>query len=231
MPERSAVEITATCKLKGRTGVEMEALTAAGVAALTVYDMCKAVDRGMVVTDLRLLHKSGGKSGTWEAAAMISVEEALARLLAPLESVPPEQISLADGARPRARRGCRRRAAPSRPSRSRRWTATPCAPPMWRRSRPSCGSSPRSRPAPASAAQLGAGEAARIFTGAPLPDGADTIVIQEDTERDGDRVSVLEGAPLRPLRPPRPGSISPRARSCCRPAGGSPRATSAWRRR
>jgi indole-3-glycerol phosphate synthase len=65
--ERSAVEITATCKLHGRTGVEMEALTAASVAALTVYDMCKAVDRGMVVTDLRLLRKSGGKSGNWEA--------------------------------------------------------------------------------------------------------------------------------------------------------------------
>jgi len=67
VPERSAVEITATCRLRGRTGVEMEALTAAGVAALTVYDMCKAVDRGMVVTDLRLLRKSGGKSGNWEA--------------------------------------------------------------------------------------------------------------------------------------------------------------------
>ena len=66
-PERSAVEITATCKLRGRTGVEMEALTAASVAGLTVYDMCKAVDRGMVVTDLRLLRKSGGKSGDWEA--------------------------------------------------------------------------------------------------------------------------------------------------------------------
>ncbi len=65
--ERSAVEITATCKLRGRTGVEMEALTAASVAALTVYDMCKAVDRGMIVTDLRLLRKSGGKSGNWEA--------------------------------------------------------------------------------------------------------------------------------------------------------------------
>ncbi len=65
--ERSAVEITATCRLRGRTGVEMEALTAASIAALTIYDMCKAVDRGMRVTDLRLLHKSGGKSGSWEA--------------------------------------------------------------------------------------------------------------------------------------------------------------------
>ena len=66
-PERNAVDIVATCKLKGRTGVEMEALTAASVAALTVYDMCKAVDRGMTITDLRLTHKAGGKSGTYEA--------------------------------------------------------------------------------------------------------------------------------------------------------------------
>src|SRR5205809_838726 len=68
VPERSAVEITATCRLKGRTGVEMEALTAASVAALTIYDMCKAIDRGMIVTDLRLVRKSGGKSGDYEAA-------------------------------------------------------------------------------------------------------------------------------------------------------------------
>jgi cyclic pyranopterin monophosphate synthase len=66
-PPRSAVDIIATCKLKGRTGVEMEALTAVVVAALTVYDMCKAVDRGMRIEGVRLLHKSGGKSGTYEA--------------------------------------------------------------------------------------------------------------------------------------------------------------------
>ena len=63
----NAVDITATCKLKGRTGVEMEALTAVAVAALTVYDMLKAVDRGMQLSDIRLVHKSGGKSGTFEA--------------------------------------------------------------------------------------------------------------------------------------------------------------------
>lgn len=67
-PARNAIDITATCKLKGRTGVEMEALTAVNVAALTVYDMCKAVDRGMRITDIRLVHKSGGKSGTYEAS-------------------------------------------------------------------------------------------------------------------------------------------------------------------
>ncbi len=65
--KRNAVDIEATCKLKGRTGVEMEALTAASVAALTVYDMCKSVDRGMVISDVKLLHKSGGKSGTFNA--------------------------------------------------------------------------------------------------------------------------------------------------------------------
>ncbi|MBS0517413.1 MAG: cyclic pyranopterin monophosphate synthase MoaC [Proteobacteria bacterium] len=65
--KRRAVDIEATCKLKGRTGVEMEALTAASVAALTVYDMCKAVDRGMVISEVKLLHKSGGKSGTYDA--------------------------------------------------------------------------------------------------------------------------------------------------------------------
>ena len=64
---RNAVDITATCKLKGRTGVEMEALTAVAVAALTVYDMCKAVDRSMRIEGIRLLHKSGGRSGVYEA--------------------------------------------------------------------------------------------------------------------------------------------------------------------
>ena len=65
--ELSAVEITATVRTTGRTGVEMEALTAASVAALTVYDMCKAVDRGMVVENLRVVAKSGGASGDFRA--------------------------------------------------------------------------------------------------------------------------------------------------------------------
>ncbi len=65
--EASAVDIEATVRVDGKTGVEMEALTAATVAALTVYDMVKAVDRGTRITDVRLLHKAGGKSGTYEA--------------------------------------------------------------------------------------------------------------------------------------------------------------------
>ena len=67
-PDRNAVDIVATCRVSGRTGVEMEALTAVSTAALTVYDMCKAVDREMCLTEIRLVHKSGGKSGEFRAA-------------------------------------------------------------------------------------------------------------------------------------------------------------------
>jgi len=66
-PKRCSVDISATCRLAGKTGVEMEALTAASIAALTIYDMCKAVDRSMRITDIRLVYKSGGKSGTYQA--------------------------------------------------------------------------------------------------------------------------------------------------------------------
>lgn len=62
----SRIIVRATAKLVGRTGVEMEALVAVSAAALTVYDMCKAIDREMVISDIKLLRKSGGKSGTFE---------------------------------------------------------------------------------------------------------------------------------------------------------------------
>ncbi len=65
--ERPAVEITATCKLTAKTGVEMEALTAVAIAALTVYDMCKAVDRAMHIGEIRLLEKRGGVHGDYAA--------------------------------------------------------------------------------------------------------------------------------------------------------------------
>ncbi len=64
--QNSSVEIIASAKLDGKTGVEMEALTAASVAALTVYDMCKAVDKSMVINQTQVLKKSGGKSGDWQ---------------------------------------------------------------------------------------------------------------------------------------------------------------------
>jgi cyclic pyranopterin monophosphate synthase len=65
----NAVECSARAETVGRTGVEMEALTAVSVALLTIYDMCKAVDRGMRIEDLRLLEKRGGKSGHWQAGS------------------------------------------------------------------------------------------------------------------------------------------------------------------
>lgn len=62
---RVGIQVTTTCGVTGKTGIEMEALTAASVACLTVYDMCKAVDRGMEICDIRLLKKDGGKTGLW----------------------------------------------------------------------------------------------------------------------------------------------------------------------
>lgn len=66
--QASTIEVAATVSLEGKTGVEMEALTACSIACLTIYDMCKAVDRGMSITDLRLVRKSGGKSGEYQEA-------------------------------------------------------------------------------------------------------------------------------------------------------------------
>lgn len=68
----SAVAISVTVSTRGRTGVEMEALTAVATAALTIYDMLKAVDRGMAITDIRLEHKEGGRSGTWDRSTSSS---------------------------------------------------------------------------------------------------------------------------------------------------------------
>lgn len=65
--DKNTIECQVTTKTIGQTGVEMEALTAVNVALLTIYDMCKAVDRGMVISEIKLLEKSGGKSGQWKA--------------------------------------------------------------------------------------------------------------------------------------------------------------------
>jgi cyclic pyranopterin phosphate synthase len=66
--DANAIECTVTAETAGQTGVEMEALTGVQVSLLTIYDMCKAVDRGMVISDVRLLEKSGGKSGHWKSS-------------------------------------------------------------------------------------------------------------------------------------------------------------------
>jgi cyclic pyranopterin phosphate synthase len=65
--DKTQLVITAECKTTGKTGVEMEALTAASVGALTAYDMCKGIDKGMVISQVKLLKKTGGKSGDWSA--------------------------------------------------------------------------------------------------------------------------------------------------------------------
>ena len=65
--EESSVNITAEVSLVGKTGVEMEALTAVSIACLTIYDMCKAIDREMTISNIKLIHKSGGKSGEFNA--------------------------------------------------------------------------------------------------------------------------------------------------------------------
>lgn len=70
----NTVHILARCKLSGQTGVEMEALTAASIAALTIYDMCKAVDRGMTIEHVRLLEKLGGKSGHFIADEQVNAQ-------------------------------------------------------------------------------------------------------------------------------------------------------------
>jgi len=66
--EETAIRVTATASLTGKTGVEMEAMAAASIALLTIYDMAKAIDKGMVISEVRLIAKSGGKSGDWKAA-------------------------------------------------------------------------------------------------------------------------------------------------------------------
>ncbi len=66
--ETNGVRVTATVSLTGRTGVEMEAMTATAISLLTIYDMAKAIDKGMIIEEVRLIEKRGGKSGTWKAA-------------------------------------------------------------------------------------------------------------------------------------------------------------------
>ena len=68
LEEECAVRATCTVKLTGKTGVEMEALTGVSVSLLTIYDMCKALDKGMEITDIHLVHKEGGKSGSYDRA-------------------------------------------------------------------------------------------------------------------------------------------------------------------
>ncbi len=73
--KRYGVYVTATCSLVGKTGVEMEAITATSIALVTIYDMCKAIDRSMVIESVQVLHKEGGKSGTWDFSNRLKIND------------------------------------------------------------------------------------------------------------------------------------------------------------
>jgi cyclic pyranopterin phosphate synthase len=102
-PEARGLSFRVTVRTVDRTGVEMEALTAASAAALTVYDMCKSIDRGMVLTDVQLELKAGGRSGTWtrEDATRDVAAEGTAAGDAPALSAPRRRATAARGGRPR----------------------------------------------------------------------------------------------------------------------------------
>ena len=197
--------VRAEARCFGPTGVEMEALTAVSVACLTIYDMAKAIDRGMSIEGVRLIEKRGGKSGEWRAAtepserapmnAMMTVEEALARVIASAETpLEEEKVALEQAyGRVLVRDLKALRTQPPFPNSAMDGYALRAA---------------DTAPAPAtltvigeSAAgrafegAVGPGEAVRIFTGAPMPAGADTIVIQEDVEREDERIRLSAAAP------------------------------------
>ena len=230
--------VRAEARCVGPTGVEMEALTAVSVACLTIYDMAKAIDRGMSIEGLRLIEKRGGKSGEWRVLKSrrtsahepkpddhsrggarrvlasaetplgeenVALEMAYGRVLASnvkaLRTQPPFPNSAMDGYALRAID-----------------TASPPA------TLNVIGKSAAGR---AFAGALGPGEAVRIFTGAPMPDGADAIVIQEDVEREGERIAfrrprrsaIISARPAWTSAPASPCSgwpaaHSPRRRAC-----------------
>ncbi len=215
---RPGPPVRATVKVTGPTGVEMEALTAVSVACLTVYDMVKAVERGMPSSRHPADREERRQVGPLPRPGGVSRGAALGRRCARRGARAGRAAAVAKTCRstpqsaacsPPTSRHC----APSRPPTCRRWTAMRCAARTSRRP-PCSASSARSRPAGRSTGTIGPGEAARIFTGAVMPDGADTVVIQEVTSRDGDRVTIKRPeAKGRHVR--RKGSISPPATCCC----------------
>ena len=135
----AGIRVTAEVKVAGQTGVEMEALTAVSVACLTIYDMLKAADKAMTLGDIRLIEKTGGRSGTYRAADSKGSDSHGRAPLGRRSPAPHPRWRRADAGRDRRHRGGAPahagRAARRARSRSRRsmpppWTAMPCAPPM-----------------------------------------------------------------------------------------------------
>ena len=206
-PERGGLKVRAAVKVKGPTGVEMEALTAVSVACLTIYDMVKAVERGMRIEGIRLVEKMGGKSGHYRAkelvmADLLSVAGALARVLADARPLPAEQATLTDAhGRVLAADVAALRTQPPEDLSAMDGYAVRAA---------SVATVPATLKVIGEVAaghpfggKVGDGEAARIFTGGVVPPGADTILIQENTTRDGDTRRGDDGIAGGKAHPPR----------------------------
>ena len=188
------VRVTARVKVAGQTGVEMEALTAVSVACLTIYDMVKAVERGMRIEGIRLVEKSGGRTGHFRARGVnargVDLGRRSARTCAgACSAVPAEEVPLAEAAG-RVLASVSKRAAPSRPPMFRPWTAMRCAPAMWRRAGPLESHRRSSRPAGHFRPRSAPAKRRASLPAALCPHGADTVVVQELTKRDGDCVEV-----------------------------------------
>lgn len=200
-PDR--IEIEATIRTSGQTGVEMEALTAVSVAGLTVYDMVKAVDRSMQLTDIRVTHKAGGKSGEFQrtmSSGMIPVSEALERLFALIRPVSHETVPLTEATgRVLAEDAITSLTQPPFAASAMDGYAVRAAEAVTGAVLPVIGESAAGR---RHDGPLPEGTVIRIFTGAPLPEGADAILIQENTSREGDRITITasakKGAYIRP---------------------------------
>ena len=185
--------VEATVKVTGQTGVEMEALTAVSVACLTVYDMVKAIEKGMRIEGIRLLEKTGGKSGTWRAedqhSSLMPVSEALQRVLADAAPLGSETVKLKDALGRVLATGlaAKRTQPPADVSamdgyavRADDVATAPVTLDL-------IGEVAAGHPFDGT---VGPGQAARIFTGGLVPGGADSVVIQEVTKRVGDRVTI-----------------------------------------
>ena len=189
--------VQATVKVTGKTGVEMEALTAVSIACLTIYDMVKAVERGMRIEGIRLLHKSGGKSGEWRAetspSSLMPVAEALRRVLADAKALPAEMIPLADALGRvltddvSALRTQPPAAVSAMDGYAVRASDIARAPVTLKLIGEVAAGHPFD-------GVVGEGQAARIFTGGVMPKGSDTVVIQELATSDGKTVNIQKAS-------------------------------------
>ena len=197
--------VTAEVKTTAQTGVEMEALTAVTIACLTVYDMAKAIDKGIEITNIKLLEKTGGKSGDFKRSdirsmAMRSVDEAIAIILDGARSLGAEQVVIDDAIdRVLANDVTARLTQPPFDASAMDGYAVLERDAFAGARLSVIGEAPAGSPFPG---DIGAGEAVRVFTGAAIPDSAERVIIQEDVVREGGDILLKEiGAGSRNIRP------------------------------